>query len=182
MLISTRIGGTPATLKYLMNQGLIDGDCLTVTGKTLAENLKDLPDLPDTQDIIHPVQTPIKSSGHIRILKGDLSPDGSVAKITGKEGLKFVGKAKVSTLLFLRCSKHIIHPRSLIVKKRCCCRWRGAKLLKDRLSSFDMKVLQVVQGCQKCVRIVSSPSIIMRLIVLLFSYTHFCHYGSWTRR
>lgn len=90
-----RVGGTPAVLKYLLNKGLIEGDCLTVTGKTLGENIRDVPDLSDGHKIIHPVERPLKSSGHIRILKGDLAPEGSVAKITGKEGLVFNGTAKV---------------------------------------------------------------------------------------
>ena len=90
-----RIGGTPAVLKYLMKKGMIDGDCLTVTGKTLGENLRELPDLSDDHKIIHPVEKPLKDSGHIRILRGDLAPEGSVAKITGKEGLEFSGTAKV---------------------------------------------------------------------------------------
>ncbi|GMF44101.1 unnamed protein product [Phytophthora lilii] len=90
-----RVGGTPAVLKYLMNQGFINGDCLTVTGKTLAENLEKVPDLSDNHEIIHPVDRPLKSSGHLRILRGDLAPEGSVAKITGKEGLVFTGTAKV---------------------------------------------------------------------------------------
>ena len=89
------VGGTPAVLKYLLEKGVLNGDCLTVTGKTLAENLKDLPSLQNQQDIIYPIEKPIKNSGHIRILKGDLAPEGSVAKITGKEGLVFKGKAKV---------------------------------------------------------------------------------------
>lgn len=89
------IGGTPSVLKYLLEQKLINGDCLTVTGKTLAENLESVPDLKKDQKIIHPVENPIKSSGHIRILKGDIAPGGSVAKITGKEGLIFTGTAKV---------------------------------------------------------------------------------------
>ena len=90
-----RVGGTPAVLKYLMKQGLIDGDCLTVTGKTLGENLAEVADLSDNHKIIHPVDRPLKSSGHLRILRGDLAPEGSVAKITGKEGLVFTGTAKV---------------------------------------------------------------------------------------
>lgn len=90
-----RIGGIPAVLKYLLQQGLLHGDCLTVTGKTLEENLKDVPELPEDQDVIRPVQEPIKSSGHIRILYGNLAEKGAVAKITGKEGLHFTGKAKV---------------------------------------------------------------------------------------
>ncbi len=89
------VGGTPAVMKYLLGQGLIDGSCLTVTGKTVAENLADLPELSDGQDVFMPLEKPIKQSGHIQILKGNLAPGGSVAKITGKEGLHFSGPAKV---------------------------------------------------------------------------------------
>ncbi len=89
------IGGTPAVMQYLLDQGLLQGDCLTVTGKTLAENLRDLPGLTDGQDIIHPLERPIKDTGHICILKGNLAPGGAVGKITGKEGLVFTGPAKV---------------------------------------------------------------------------------------
>jgi len=88
------IGGTPAVLKYLLAEGFIDGSCLTVTGKTLAENLEALPGLKEGQKIVQPVTAPIKPTGHIQILFGNLAPEGSVAKITGKEGLKFVGPAK----------------------------------------------------------------------------------------
>ena len=89
------IGGIPAVLKYLLKINLIHGDCLTVTGKTLAENLENIPCLSVGQKIIRPIEQPIKKTGHIRILKGNLSPKGSVAKITGKEGLEFTGTAKV---------------------------------------------------------------------------------------
>ena len=89
------IGGIPAVLKYLLKEGLLHGDCLTVTGKTLAENLSEVGALKEGQDVIKTLAAPIKESGHLRILKGNLSPDGSVAKITGKEGLKFSGIAKV---------------------------------------------------------------------------------------
>ncbi|MEO0627836.1 MAG: dihydroxy-acid dehydratase, partial [Bacteroidota bacterium] len=89
------IGGIPAVIKYLLLEGILDGNCLTVTGKTLADNMSDLPDLQNGQSVIMPVHDPIKKSGHIRILKGNLAPDGSVAKITGKEGLRFKGKARV---------------------------------------------------------------------------------------
>ena len=89
------VGGTPAVMKYLLKQGLINGDCMTVTGKTIAENLADLPDFDEGQDVFRDVDNPIKESGHIRILKGNLAPGGSVAKITGKEGLHFSGPAKV---------------------------------------------------------------------------------------
>ena len=90
-----RIGGTPAVMKFLLENDLINGDCLTVTGKTIKENLSDLPGLTDGQKIIFPLDSPIKPSGHIRILKGNLAPGGSVAKITGKEGEIFTGPAKV---------------------------------------------------------------------------------------
>ena len=88
------IGGTPAVLKYLLEQGLLDGNCLTVTGKTLAENLKDLPRLSEGQEIIQPIEKPIKKTGHLCILRGNLAPEGAVAKITGKEGLSFTGTAR----------------------------------------------------------------------------------------
>jgi dihydroxy-acid dehydratase len=88
------IGGTPAVLKYLLEKGMINGDCLTVTGKTLAENLSELPGLKQGQTIIQPVEHPIKASGHIRIMRGNVCPDGAVAKITGKEGLVFAGPAR----------------------------------------------------------------------------------------
>jgi dihydroxy-acid dehydratase len=89
------VGGTPAVMKYLLEKKLIDGDCLTVTGKTIGENLENLPGLKAGQDVIHPLENPIKASGHIQILKGNLAPEGAVAKITGKEGLRFSGPAKV---------------------------------------------------------------------------------------
>lgn len=90
------IGGVPAVMKYLFEQGMLHGDCITVTGKTIAENLADIPPLNfDTQQIVRPVSNPIKATGHIQILRGNLAPTGSVAKITGKEGLKFEGVAKV---------------------------------------------------------------------------------------
>jgi dihydroxy-acid dehydratase len=83
-------------MKYLYQNGLIHGDCLTVTGKTIAENLEEIPTLDfDTQSIVRPLSNPIKKTGHIQILRGNLAPTGSVAKITGKEGLQFDGTAKV---------------------------------------------------------------------------------------
>ena len=90
-----RVGGIPAVLKYLLSHGLLHGDCLTVTGKTLAENLNEIDDLEVGQNVIKPIENPIKKTGHLRMLYGNLAPQGSVAKITGKEGLKFTGKAKV---------------------------------------------------------------------------------------
>ena len=89
------VGGTPAVLKYLLKKGLIHGDCLTVTGHTLEENLKNVDDLKANQDVIKTVENPIKESGHIRILYGNIAKEGSVAKITGKEGLIFKGSAIV---------------------------------------------------------------------------------------
>ena len=89
------VGGTPAVMKYLMENGLINSDCLTVTGKTIAENLADLPGLSTGQKIIYPLDKPLKQTGHLRILKGNLAPGGSVAKITGKEGEMFSGPARV---------------------------------------------------------------------------------------
>ena len=89
------VGGVPAVLKFMLAEGMLHGDCLTVTGKTLAENLAEVQDLKEGQDLIHPVSNPIKASGHIRVLKGNLAKGGSVAKITGKEGLIFKGPARV---------------------------------------------------------------------------------------
>ncbi len=89
------IGGIPAVMRYLLDEGLIDGDNLTVTGKTIAENLADVKPFGKDQEVIHFLDNPIKSSGHIRILKGTLAPGGAVAKITGKEGLTFSGPARV---------------------------------------------------------------------------------------
>ena len=90
-----RVGGIPAVLKYLLDNGLIHGNCLTVTGKTIAENLSEVKGLSKGQKVIKPLDCPIKVSGHLRMLYGNLATEGSVAKITGKEGLLFSGKAKV---------------------------------------------------------------------------------------
>ena len=89
------IGGIPVILKYMLDAGFLHGDCLTVTGKTLEENLRSIKSLSFDQDIIMPLENPIKKSGHIQILYGNLAVQGSVAKISGKEGLQFEGKAKV---------------------------------------------------------------------------------------
>jgi dihydroxy-acid dehydratase len=89
-------GGVPAVMKYLLQKGMLNGNCLTVTGKTIAENLANVPDLDfDKQKIILPVETPIKATGHLQILYGNLAEGGSVAKISGKEGERFVGPARV---------------------------------------------------------------------------------------
>ncbi|MEO5681508.1 MAG: dihydroxy-acid dehydratase [Chitinophagaceae bacterium] len=89
-------GGVPAVMKYLLDKGLLHGDCLTVTGKTLAENLKDVTPINfETQDILYPLERPLKATGHLQILYGNLAEKGSVAKISGKEGEKFTGPARV---------------------------------------------------------------------------------------
>ncbi|KAH9886181.1 dihydroxy-acid dehydratase [Xylariomycetidae sp. FL2044] len=90
-----KIGGTPSVLKMLIAAGLINGEIPTVTGRTLAENVADWPSLPPDQPIIRPLSDPIKETGHLRVLRGNLAPEGAVAKITGKEGLSFTGKARV---------------------------------------------------------------------------------------
>jgi dihydroxy-acid dehydratase len=90
------IGGMPAILKYLLKEGFLHGDCMTVTGKTMAENLADAPDLNfETQKIVYPISNPMKPTGHLQILYGNLATEGAVAKITGKEGERFEGIAKV---------------------------------------------------------------------------------------
>ena len=91
-----KYGGVPAVMKYMLQKGLLHGDCLTVTGKTIAENLANAPDLDfDDQKIIYPLENPIKATGHLQVLYGNLAKGGSVAKISGKEGEKFVGPARV---------------------------------------------------------------------------------------
>jgi len=90
-----QVGGVPAVMKLLLEAGLLHGDCLTVTGKTVAENLADLPGLSAGQTIVCPLAKPIKRTGHLQILYGNLATEGAVAKITGKEGMKFTGPAKV---------------------------------------------------------------------------------------
>ncbi|MEE8513595.1 MAG: dihydroxy-acid dehydratase [Gammaproteobacteria bacterium] len=90
-----KVGGTPAVMKYLLENGFLHGECLTVTGKTVAENLRDVPGLREGQAVIRPLDKPFKATGHIQILRGNLAPGGAVAKITGKEGEHFSGPAKV---------------------------------------------------------------------------------------
>lgn len=89
-----RLGGVPAVMKLLLKEGLLHGDCLTVTGKTIAENVAGLPGLAEGQDLVRPIIDPIKKTGHIRILFGNLASEGAVAKITGKEGERFEGDAR----------------------------------------------------------------------------------------
>jgi dihydroxy-acid dehydratase len=88
-------GGIPAVMKLLLEAGMIHGDCITVSGTTVAERLRDLPGLTPGQPIVHPLSDPIKKTGHIQILRGNLAPEGAVAKITGKEGVRFSGPARV---------------------------------------------------------------------------------------
>lgn len=90
-----QIGGVPAVVKMLLERGVLDGNCITCTGKTLAENVADRPALPANQPIVRAWDKPLKATGHIRILRGTLAPEGAVAKITGKEGLQFAGPARV---------------------------------------------------------------------------------------
>ena len=90
-----QVGGIPAVLKLLLKEGALNGDCITVTGKSLADNLSSLPALNDGQQIVHSFAAPLKAVGHLQILRGNLAPGGAVAKITGKEGLRFSGPARV---------------------------------------------------------------------------------------
>jgi dihydroxy-acid dehydratase len=90
-----RAGGTPGLFRYLLDRGALDGDCITVTGRTLGENLEGNPGLAPGQDVVRPWEDPIQATGHIRILRGSLAPEGAVAKITGKEGHAFAGPAQV---------------------------------------------------------------------------------------
>lgn len=89
------IGGIPGVMKFLLKEGVLDGNCMTVTGKTLGENLEEVPDFPADQKIIRPLNQPLKKTGHLQILYGNLAPEGAVAKITGKEGERFEGPARV---------------------------------------------------------------------------------------
>ncbi len=90
-----KVGGVAGVMKYLLAEGLLDGSCLSVTGRTVAENLAECAPLTEGQDVVRPLQSPLKTTGHIRILKGSLAPEGAVAKITGKEGKSFRGPARV---------------------------------------------------------------------------------------
>ncbi|WP_394749165.1 dihydroxy-acid dehydratase [Spongiimicrobium salis] len=113
-----RVGGTPAVLKFMLENGMLHGDCLTITGKTMAENLADVPSLTSGQEIIKPLDAPIKATGHIRILYGNLAEEGAVAKITGKEGVHFTGPAKVFDDEFLAnegIGKGLVHKGDVVV-------------------------------------------------------------------
>ena len=104
-----RYGGTPAVMRYLLDKKMIHGDCLTVTGKTIAENLASVKPIAPDNPIVMPLEKPIKETGHLQILYGNISPEGSVAKITGKEGLVFEGTAKVSFFLFFCLYLYILY-------------------------------------------------------------------------
>ncbi len=112
-------GGVPAVMKYLLNKGLLNGNCLTVTGKTLAENLADIPEIDfNAQRIILPLETPIKATGHLQILYGNLAEGGSVAKISGKEGERFEGPARVfdgEQELIAGIESHRVQPGDVVV-------------------------------------------------------------------
>ena len=113
-----RVGGIPAILKMLLAEGFIDGSCITVTGKSLEENLRNLPSLAAGQDIVHDLSNPINPRGHIQILRGNLAPDGGVAKITGKEGVRFSGPARVydsEELMLHGLERNEIHKGDVIV-------------------------------------------------------------------
>ena len=113
-----RVGGTPAVLKLLLEHEALDGDCLTVTGRTLAENIAELPGLADGQDVIRPWTDPIKKTGHILILRGSLAPGGAVAKITGKEGLRFTGRARPfdrEEAMLAALERGEIHPGEVVI-------------------------------------------------------------------
>jgi dihydroxy-acid dehydratase len=116
------IGGIPSVMKLLIAGGLLDGGTPTVTGKTLAENVESWPSLPLHQKIIRPLDDPVKSSGHIRILRGNIAPGGAVAKITGKEGLRFTGEARVfdkeSQLNAALDKGHITRDKNLVLVVR----------------------------------------------------------------
>jgi dihydroxy-acid dehydratase len=112
------VGGTPAVMKYLLEKGFLDGSCLTVTGKTIAQNLAEVPGLAEGQRVIMPVEKPIKPSGHIRIMRGNFCPDGAVAKITGKEGLKFTGPARCFDCeedMIQGCEQNVIQKGDVII-------------------------------------------------------------------
>jgi dihydroxy-acid dehydratase len=113
-----QVGGTPAVMKRLLEAGLLHGGCMTVTGRTLAENLAELPGLAPGQQVVHALSDPIKETGHIQILRGSLAPAGSVAKLTGKEGLSFSGPAQVFDCeedMVAAAERSAIRPGSVIV-------------------------------------------------------------------
>ena len=96
-----KYGGTPAVMRYLLDKKMINGNCMTCTGSTIAENLKNTKPIPIDNPIVLPVESPLKPNGHIQILYGNLAPEGSVAKITGKEGLVFKGTTTATTIIII---------------------------------------------------------------------------------
>ncbi len=120
-----RVGGIPAVQKLLLKEGFLHGDCLTVTGKTLAENVEECAGLQAGQDVIHPVSKPMKATGHIRILYGNLAKEGAVAKITGKEGLSFTGPAK--TFDSEEDSLHALERKEIVAGDVVVIRYEGPK-------------------------------------------------------
>ena len=117
-----QVGGVPAVMKYLLKEGLLHGDCLTVTGKTVAENLASVPDLSDGQDVIHEIQKALKPTGNIQILYGNLAEEGSVAKISGNEGEFFEGEAIVFESEFEvipGIQSGLVHPGNVVVIRNC---------------------------------------------------------------
>ena len=116
------VGGVPAVMKYLLKEGLLHGDCLTVTGKTVAENLSEIPDLSDGQEVIHEIQKALKATGNIQILYGNLASEGCVAKISGKEGEYFEGTAVVFESEFTvipGLEAGLIKPGDVVVIRYC---------------------------------------------------------------
>jgi dihydroxy-acid dehydratase len=116
------VGGIPALMKYLLKEGYIHGDCMTVTGKTIAENLESVPDLYEGQEIVHDIKNALKSSGNIQILYGNLASEGCVAKISGKEGEYFEGTAVVFESEFTvipGLEKGLIKPGNVVVIRYC---------------------------------------------------------------
>ncbi len=113
-----QVGGLPALMKYLMKENLLDGECMTVTGATLAENLQDATPLAEGQTVVRPLHDPIHPRGHIQILKGNLAPEGAVGKITGKEGTRFSGPANVfdsEEAMLTALEKQQIRPGDVVV-------------------------------------------------------------------
>ena len=113
-----RVGGTPAVMRMLLDRGVLNGDCVTATGRTVAENLADIAGLADGQQVVRDWDDPIKETGHITIMRGNLAPGGAVAKITGKEGLRFTGRAKVydgEEAMIESFARHEIAPGDVIV-------------------------------------------------------------------
>jgi dihydroxy-acid dehydratase len=127
------VGGIPALMKLLLEEDLLKGDCLTVTGNTIADNLNKTPGFSREQTIIRPLKRPIKDSGHIQILRGNLAPDGAVAKITGKEGCLFR-----------------VRPTYLIRRRKCWRLWKKAKFKKAIPSSSATKAPKADRACRKC--------------------------------